>query len=193
MTGETGQLQRLTDQQVSARLAAYNPGGSLDSDLQLLRDKAGDLIVAEFREQFGSEAAATMKAHYAGKVDASWIQAVAEYGRRIFQEKTSVPQYIAGRDQLITRVVAGMFDRFADDVDTLRTCVSAFQRLTTFETDIILAQVSLLEAIEAADQRGRESEHFERRVAELVLASTEQSRRACADGLSATIAATRLR
>ena len=30
-------------------------------------------------------------------------------------------------------------------------------RLNTFETDIILAQVAMLEAIDAADQRGRES------------------------------------
>ena len=30
MSGETGQLQKLTDQMVSARLAAYNAGGSLD-------------------------------------------------------------------------------------------------------------------------------------------------------------------
>ena len=35
MSGETGQLQRLTDQQVNARLAAYNPGGSLDRDIEL--------------------------------------------------------------------------------------------------------------------------------------------------------------
>src|SRR4030095_5990262 len=51
-----------------------------------------------------------------------------------------------------------------------------FHRLTTIETDIILAQVSLLEAIEAADQRGRESEQFERSVADLVNSSTAQFR-----------------
>ena len=176
MSGDTGQLQRLTDQQVSARLAAYNAGGSLDRDLQLLREKAGDLIETEVREQFGADVAATVKTHYAGKVEADWIQNVAEYGRRIFHDKTSVPQYIAARDQLITRVVGGMFERFGDDQHELQTCVAAFQRLTTIETDIILAQVSLLEAIEAADQRGRESEQFERRVADLVRASTEQSK-----------------
>ncbi|MFL6737067.1 MAG: methyl-accepting chemotaxis protein [Sphingomonas sp.] len=175
MSGDTGELQRLTEQQVSARLAAYNAGGSLDRDLQLLREKAGDLIDSEVRDQFGSEAAATVKAHYAGKVDPTWVQNVAEYGRRIFRDKTSVPQYIAARDQLITRVVDGMFDRFADH-NELRACVAAFQRLNTIETDIILAQVSLLEAIEAADQRGRESEQFESRVADLVRASTEQSK-----------------
>ncbi|HEX3423204.1 MAG TPA: methyl-accepting chemotaxis protein [Sphingomicrobium sp.] len=176
MNGDTGQLQRLTDQQVSARLAAYNPGGSLDRDLQLLREKLGDLVDQEVREQFGSDAAAGVKAHYAAKVDSNWIQGIAEYGRRIFREKTSVPQYIVARDQLATRVIARTFDRFDDDIDTARDCVAAFQRLTVIETDIILAQVALLEAIEAADQRGRESEQFELRVGELVRASTEQSK-----------------
>ena len=176
MSGDTGQLQRLTDQQVSARLAAYNPGGSLDRDLQLLREKIGDLIDREVREQFGSDAAATAKAHYAGKVDSNWIQSVAENGRRIFRERTSVPEYIVARDQLNSRIIAATFERFGDDNGAIEDCVTAFQRLTVIETDIILAQVALLEAIDAADQRGRESEQFERRVGELVRASTEQSK-----------------
>jgi len=176
MSGETGQLQRLTDAQVSARLAAYNANGALDRDLQTLRSKVGDLIEAEVRDQFGPDAAATMKAQYAGKVDASWIQNVAEQGRRIFAERMSVPQFIVARDQMKTRVVAGLFERFGNDLGSLEECVAAFQRLTTFETDIILAQVALLEAIQAADSRGRESGEFERRVADLVRASTEQSK-----------------
>jgi methyl-accepting chemotaxis protein len=117
-----------------------------------------------------------VRAHYAGQVDANWIQSVAEYGRRIFQEKTSVPAYVAARERLKSSVVAGMFDRFADDLDTLQACVTAFERLTTVETDVILAQVSLLGAIDAAEQRGSESTDFERRVTELVRASTEQSK-----------------
>ena len=176
MSGDTGQLQRLTDQQVSARVAAYNPGGSLDRDLQLLREKVGDLIDREVHEQFGSEAAATVKTRYAAKVDSNWIQSVAEYGRRIFRERTSVPQYIVARDQLNSRVIAATFERFGNDTGTTEDCVTAFQRVTVVETDIILAQVALLEAIEAADQRGRESEQFELRVGELVRASTEQSK-----------------
>src|SRR3954454_8209248 len=176
MSGDTGQLQRLTDEQVSARLSAYNPGGSLDRDIALLRDKAGDLIESEVREQFGKDAADKVKAHYSGKVDAGWIQEVAEYGRQIFREKTSVPQYIAARDQLKSRVVAGLFERYGDEQGSLEECVNAFHRLSTIETDIILAQIALLEAIEAADQRGRESTDFERRVADLVRASTDQSK-----------------
>jgi len=176
MSGETGQLQRLTPEQVNARLAAYNGDGSLDQALALLRDKAGELIVGEVLQQFGKESADRVKANYSGAVDADWIQSIAEYGRRIYGEKTSVPEYIAARDRLKTRVIGRLFEQYGNAGGTLEDCVKAFQRVTTIETDIILAQVALLEAIEAADQRGRESEQFERRVAELVRASTDQSK-----------------
>ena len=190
MSGETGQLQRLTDEQVSARLVAYNRDGSLDRDIAFLREKAGDLIEAQVRDQFGKEAAERIKDHYGSKVGPNWVQSVAEYGRRIFQEKTSIPSYIAARDRLKAAVVAGMFDRFADDRDALETCVTSFERLTTIETDIILAQVSQLEAVEAAEQRGRESGDFERRVSDLVRASTDQSK-ALTDRTRSTAASAR--
>jgi methyl-accepting chemotaxis protein len=176
MGAETGQLQRLTDDQVSVRLVAYNADGSLDQDIALLREKVGDLIESNVRDQFGKESAERVKTHYSGRVDANWIQSVAEYGRRIFQEKTSVPSYMAARERLKSAVVSGMFERFANDYETLEACVDAFQRLTTIEADIILAQISQLEAIEAANQRGNQNGDFERRVADLVRASTEESK-----------------
>jgi len=176
MSGEIGQLQRLTDEQVSARLAAYNGDGTLDRDVALLRDKVTDIIAAEIVAQFGSERAERFAANYAGKVDAKWIQSVADYGRQIYAERISVPAYIAARTQAASRIIERIIERFSDDRETLEQAVCAFNRLSAFEIDIILAQVSLLEAIEAADLRGRDSEQFERRVADLVRASTEQSK-----------------
>ena len=176
MGGDTSQLQRLTDEQVSARLAAYNPKGSLERDIRYLWEEAGEIIEEEFHAKFGPDAAARIKAECTGAVNSGWVQDVAEHGRRIYRDRSSVPAYIAARDELITRIIGRLFERFAEQPETLRLCVSAFQRLTSFETDIILAQVALLEAIEAADERGRESEQFERRVADLVRASTDQSK-----------------
>ena len=83
MSGEIGQLQRLTDEQVSARLAAYNGHATLNRDVALLRDKVTDIIAAEIVAQFGSERAERFAANYAGKVDAKWVQGVADYGRQI--------------------------------------------------------------------------------------------------------------
>ena len=176
MGGDTGALQRLTDEQVKSRLAAYNADGSLDRDAQLLREHCTDIIGAEIVSQFGPERAQRYAETHSGKVDATWVQGIAEYGREIYRERTSVPVYIAARMQTASRISAKIVEKFQDDPDLLQRCFTAFVRLNTFETDIILAQVALLEAIEAADLRGRESHEFERRVADLVLASTEQSK-----------------
>jgi methyl-accepting chemotaxis protein len=176
MRGDHGQLQRLTDEQVNSRLAAYNPGGSLERDIRQLWDDAGDIIEAEVKAQFGPDAAVKIEAHYTSKVDPKWVQAIAEHGRRIYAERTSVPAYMAARDLLKTRIIARLFDRYSEKLDALETCVSTFHRLTSFETDIVLAQVALLETTEAANARDNESEQFERRVAELVRASTDQSK-----------------
>jgi methyl-accepting chemotaxis protein len=155
MNAETGQLQRLTDE---------------------LRDKVSDIIAAEIVAQFGSERAEKFAANYAGKVDAKWIQGVAGYGRQIYAEQTPVPSYMVARSQAASRIVARVAERYAEDPEMLEQILCAFQRLSMVETDIILAQVSLLEAIDAADQRGRENDQFERRVSDLVRASTEQSK-----------------
>lgn len=87
----TGQLQRLTDGQVNARLAAYNPRSSLDRDIALLREHAADLIGAEVLAQFGPERAERYAAVYSAKVDSAWVQEIAEYGRKIYADRTPVP------------------------------------------------------------------------------------------------------
>jgi len=176
MGGETGQLQRLTDEQVNARLAAYNGDKSLDRDVTLLRDNVNDIISSEIAAQFGTARAEGFAANYAKGIDADWIQSVAEYGRQIYAERISVPAYMVARTQAAGRIIGRIVERYSDDAEKLEQLLCAFQRLGTVETDIILAQVALLEAIEAADQRGRESGEFERRVADLVRASTEQSK-----------------
>jgi methyl-accepting chemotaxis protein len=176
MSGETGQLQRLTDEQVNERLTAYNGDGSLERDIQLLRENATDLIAAEVLAQFGPERAARYADVHGRPVGPNWVQGIAEYGRQIYAEKMSVPVYIAARTATAARIMARMVEKFADDSDLLERCSGAFLRVSTIETDIILAQVSLLEAIDAADSRGRESGDFERRVSDLVRASTEQSK-----------------
>jgi methyl-accepting chemotaxis protein len=168
-------LQPLTETQVQNRLAAYNPDGALERDLHGLWDDASDIIRDCARANFGDSAVTVVERHYTSKVDAAWVQHVADFGQRLYSEKQSVPQYIARRDKLICDIIAGLFEKFAGDQAKLCERVTALQRLTSYETDIILAQVALLEAVEAAEARGRDSEQFERRVTELVTASGSQS------------------
>ena len=168
-------LQPLTDRQVQNRLDTYNQGGALERDIRALWHAAGPIIESEVRDQFGEEAADKVRLHYTTPVNAMWVQSVAEYGRRLYAEKSSVPAYIARRDQLISAIIGRMFESFVEDRQGLCECVTALQRLTSYETDIILAQVALLEADEAANDRGQQSSQFERHVADLVRESGTQS------------------
>jgi methyl-accepting chemotaxis protein len=168
-------LQPLTGIQVQNRLHAYNPGGTLERDVHGLWEDAAEIIRECARAHFGESAVAVVERHYTSKVDAGWIQNVADFGQRLYREKQSVPEYIASRDKLISEIIARLFEKFADDQAKLCQLVTALQRLTSYETDIILAQVALLEANAAAEARGRESEQFERRVAELVKTTGSQS------------------
>jgi methyl-accepting chemotaxis protein len=176
MKSETAHLQRLTDEQVNARLSAYNAGGSLEADIHFLKEAALDIFAEEIVAEFGAERAERFAKNYDGKVDAQWVQNVAEYGRELFSQKMSVPTYIAQRAATADRIVARLVERFSSDPEKLQRCIASVLRIGQFETDIILAQVALLEAIEAADSRGRQSGEFERRVADLVRGSTEQSK-----------------
>jgi methyl-accepting chemotaxis protein len=122
---DTAQLQRLTDEQVSARLAAYNAGGSLDRDLELFSDRVLEFVVAEIRAQFGPERAERYGEIYTRKVDASWIQSIAEYGRQIFRNHTSVPEYLADRLAIANRVFAALTESYHSEPRQLASCMSA--------------------------------------------------------------------
>ncbi|HVF36383.1 MAG TPA: methyl-accepting chemotaxis protein [Sphingomicrobium sp.] len=170
------ELQQLTESQVQNRLNAYNAGGALEHDLRTLWDHAGDIIESELRERFGDAVAERGRIHYTSPVNDDWIQAAAEYGRRIYREKRSVPAYIVDRDKLHGKMLDRMFERFADDREKLRQCVAIFQRLTTFETDIVLAQVALLETNEAAGNRSTHSQLFQRKVKQIAGTAADTAR-----------------
>ncbi|MEO7602487.1 MAG: methyl-accepting chemotaxis protein [Sphingomicrobium sp.] len=176
MGGERATLQRLTDEQVANRLEAYNGQGALDRDLQALWSEASEILVDQQRRVFGEEAAGRLAETFGRAVDADWMQSVAGFGRTIYADRISVPAYLAERDRYASAVIASLFDHFSGEAAKLESLVAAFQRASSVELDIILAQVALLEAIDAANRRGTESGEFERHVADLVRASTDQSK-----------------
>src|SRR6476469_7863976 len=126
MSGETGQLKKLTEEQVNARLAAYNGDGSLDRDIALLRENAADLVIGEVLAEVGQERADRYAPVYAGKLDAAWIQLLAGYVRTMYADKTPVPVYRVEHAGLGGRVIAKICERFAEDPAMLAQCVAAF-------------------------------------------------------------------
>ena len=90
MSGDIGNLQRLSDEQVSSRLRAYTDGGRFQDSLRWLWGQAGDVIEECSRRHFGEEAVKLNRAYFTMKVDQSWVRAVAEQGVHMFTSKKSV-------------------------------------------------------------------------------------------------------
>ncbi|HEU0135141.1 MAG TPA: methyl-accepting chemotaxis protein [Allosphingosinicella sp.] len=170
-------LQKLTDSQVAHRLTAYNPGGEFERDLAWLWARAGDLIDEAVTSSGGESAARRTRESFTRPVDSDWIHSVARLGFDIFTRGIPVPEEMDRRARLVASLCAGFRARFVEDETEFCRALGILQRLAAYESDIILAQLALLEANEAAEARGRRSERFERDVAGLVEATTGESAR----------------
>jgi methyl-accepting chemotaxis protein len=190
MSGDIGHLQRLTNDQVTSRIASYSEDGRFEAAMRRLWDDAGAVIEQAASNHFGEDVGSLGRDQFTKPVDETWIRSVAEQGLKMFAGKRSVPEFIATRARMVKEVIRGFDDRFQGRPDERIEAIDTFFRVLSFSEDIILAQIALLEANEAADQRGRQSEQFERRVADLVRNSTEQSK-ALTDRTRATAASAR--
>ncbi len=169
-------LQKLTDEQVAHRLGAYTRDGEFERELGWLWAEAGDLIEAAVLASGGEAAVRRTRESFTRPVDSEWIHEVAALGFDIYSRGTSVPEEMDRRARLVASLCAGFAARFENEAG-FRRAAEALQRLAAYESDIILAQLALLEANEAAATRGRSSEEFEREVAGLVEATTGESAR----------------
>jgi methyl-accepting chemotaxis protein len=169
-------LQKLTDEQVANRLRAYNPDGEFERELGWLWTQAGDLIESAVLASGGDPAVRRTRESFTRPVDPAWIHEVARLGFDIYTRGTSVPEEMDRRARLVASLCARFRTRFEDEAGFCRA-LEALQRLAAYESDIILAQLALLEANEAAAERGRSSDAYERNVAGLVEATTGESAR----------------
>jgi methyl-accepting chemotaxis protein len=176
MSGDSGHLQRLTDEQVESRLKAYSDGGRFQEAMRWLWDQAGDIIEDTTRKHFGDQVAKLNRDHFTKPVNQSWVRATAEQGVVMYSGKLSVPEFIAAHCNMAREVISKFDERFEGRTEEKLAAIDTFNRALAYAEDIVLAQIALLEANAAADARGRQSEQFERRVSELVRASTDQSK-----------------
>ena len=190
MSGDTSQLQRLSEEQVQSRLRAYSDGGRFQEAMRWLWDQAGDIIEETTRKHFGDAVAKLNRDHFTKSVNASWVRATAEQGVIMYSGKLSIPDFIAAHSNMARDVIRQFEDRFEGRVEEKLVAIDTFMRALAYAEDIVLAQIAVLEANAAADARGRQSEQFERRVSELVRASTDQSK-SLTDRTRATASSTR--
>jgi methyl-accepting chemotaxis protein len=176
MSGDNSQLQRLTDEQVNARLAAYADKGRFEANMHWLWEEAGDAIEEVARAILGESAVQYERDRFTQPIDADWVRKVGEFGLVMHVGKASVPQFVAARAAAAKEILRRLDERFANSSEDRIRALDTFYRAQSYCGDILLAQIALLEANEAAERRGSESVQFEQRVADLFRASAEQSK-----------------
>ena len=131
MSGETGQLQRLTDEQVNARLAAYNAGGSLDRDIAASSRECRRPHRRRSRRRSSARNAPTRYAPvYAGKVDAELDPAASpNMAARSIATRHPVPDLHGGTTEIAGRVIGKSSSDSPTIPSKLGECVTAFQRI----------------------------------------------------------------
>ena len=177
--------QRLSNDQVAERLTAYNKDGAFEKELREVWAEAGDVILeavrghlkkSKLRRKASAEAIVEeTRRRFTNAVDAGWVHDIADFGVEIFTEQLSVPQVIEERVELKASLYEALCGLYGDDLAKLRRATDALQRLGTYETEIFLSQLAMLKAGVAAHNRGRESETFERSVADLVEATAHEA------------------
>ena len=168
-------LQKLNEAQVAARLAAYNEDGSFERDLHQLWAEAGDALGEAVRGRYGDEAAWQLRERCIRPIDAAWVHEVAAFGIKLYTSRRSVPATIDKRARLTAALCEVLRERFAATPERQGQALETLQRLVAYENEIILAQIAVIEAEEAANARGRQSERFQRTVTELVSTTVGQS------------------
>src|SRR5690348_11486641 len=101
MPHDISTLQRLSDEQVARRLAAYGENGAFEAGMKLLWSEARDIIEGTTRQFFGEEAVRFAQAHFGGNFDAAWVRAIAERGLELFANGVDISMYVAMRTAML--------------------------------------------------------------------------------------------
>jgi methyl-accepting chemotaxis protein len=168
-------LQMLTQAQVERRLAAYADGGRFTEAMRRYWDAVGDLTEEATRRHFGDDETALVRDCFARPFDEEWISRAAEPGFGMYTSEASVPAYVAARANLAAEIIAAIDERFADEPAQRTELAATLNRVFAVTSDILVAQIALLEANEAANERGEQSQAFERKVTDLVGKGVSQS------------------
>jgi methyl-accepting chemotaxis protein len=190
MSADSG--HRMSDEQVSARVAAYGQDGRFGEDLAWLWSEAGELIEAAAQGAIGASGSQHCKNLFSGSVDSNWVRELADEASR---HGRKLPQYFASRATFASQVNEAFFSHFAGREDEGRRALDTFQRAMTFSGEIIATQAagggssSAAAPVSSSNDRDRDSD-FERRVADLIRTSIEQTR-TLSERTHATAASTR--
>ena len=181
-----GADERMSDEQVSARLAAYANDGRFGDDLAWLWGEASDLIEGAAKSALGSSGAQLYTDIFTSPVNDLWVRGIAEAGSKLGSNGAKLAQAASARAAFSAQVFEGLAAQF-EGSDRSRA-FEVFSKVINYAGEIIATAAAPRAAVAApAASAGGD---FESRVAELIRSSIEQTR-TLSERTHATAASTR--
>ena len=154
--------------EVSQRLAVYNGDGALQRDLAFAWDKSGEVIVRATLDFWAwlptsgtpcgdviaglgvpadvitTRVTNHIRAQYTRPIDANWIYLLSLVGREVFATGASAPLVIDGTANHTSRVTKALREALPESEELSRV-IDTVHRLSLIETEVSLAQLSILQ------------------------------------------------
>ncbi|WP_260482664.1 methyl-accepting chemotaxis protein [Sphingomicrobium flavum] len=164
MANKQNAVTRLSEAQIANRLEAYGKDDHFEIGRALLWEKGGEVVEQVITDRFGKESALRARSEYGQPFNREWIETVAARGVETYLGDESVPHLNFTRAQAVGDMINAMCDHFADDPELRARLVSAIVQKALYSTDIMLAQIAVCEAREAAQLRGEHGKAFQAEV-----------------------------
>jgi methyl-accepting chemotaxis protein len=178
--------ERISEEQIVERLAAYNDDGAFGTDLAWLWSEASDLIEAAAKSSLGTSGAQLYNDIFTSPVDELWVRGIAEAGAKLNSSPAKLAEAASARAIFTAQVFEGLATKFQGP-DRNRA-FGVFSRVINYAGEIIATAAAPKEPGRATS--GGSNSDFEGRVAELIRSSIEQTR-SLSERTHATAASTR--
>ncbi|MCJ7421505.1 methyl-accepting chemotaxis protein [Sphingomicrobium astaxanthinifaciens] len=160
-------LRPISDQQVAARVEAYLSNEEFVAAHPEIWPALEEELIAAARAELGARGEDFVRRLFDQALGDQWIRDVAQIGIGLFGEEVAIPQWNVKRSRMTMAIMAAARRKFASDPAMIGRLCDAVLTTMLYSADIILAQVAVCEAREAAEERSVHSRLFQRKVKQI--------------------------
>lgn len=177
---------RLEGEELDLRVRLYNVDGQFERDIRYFWSECSDIILETAAEIWGSKlkgpdrmnvpaehhatwvdrAVENTRTKFLHPVNRDWVTQVARPARHFFRFGVSAPLIAQALADIAAAMAPKMHRKFPDEPEKLAILFPIFHRLSYFEMEIILSEITQLEKQQAAEARGEAGESFRQEVAQ---------------------------
>lgn len=170
----------LKDGELDRRVAIYTADSALEQEKNRLWQHCSDLILDAAAEVWGAlfrspegrnippehheswtlRAVETTRIKFEAPMDRQWVAEAARPARYLAEASISSPVLVQTIGDLTDAISFRILRRFGHDQDKLRAFFPVLHRLSYYEMEILLSEITELEKQKAADERGKVGEVF---------------------------------